>query len=203
MTQRVSIGRYAEARRRVFRMLGEDAITLDTHAQLEVILEDLTLPEMRPQLGYNTWSSISVIAAVAAQQPELQLLTPTDPFRMYVVEGVAIISTLASEWSIGRGAADAALGTTGGLNTRYNAVSNFGAVQARNFGAIAAPAPLQGGLRVQVPALGTVIIGAPFFPMMFKADPAFNVMKVLGTVVNNTATVSICGYDRPLSDLEL
>jgi hypothetical protein len=197
----LQVQRYSSYLRRVWSQKGADALTWEGHVQPCAQIEDFTDPALRAQGDINTWSRSVSIAGVAAQQPIVQLLPPTtvQGDRLFVIEGIIIFSTIASEWTWGLGAADAS-GTLSSLNGRQNSQPSVGAFLSN--GALAAVTQVSGG-RVSLPALGMIVLGPPFFPVMQESRTGLSVFKVIGVAQNNTAIVTVCGYDRAQAESEL
>ena len=198
----LNITRYAEGIRRIFSAKGVDALSFEPHVTPCATVEDFTKVEYRAQVSLDSWCRQISIAGVAAQQPVLNLVVPTSPHpdRVFVVEGVAIFSTLASDFTIGFSAADGAFGVDSALSSRQNNLHGLGAY-IRN-GALAAPAAAT-GLRVSLPALGFAVFGPPFFPFSQESLTGENIFKIVGVALNNAVNYTICGYTRSLAESEL
>jgi hypothetical protein len=200
VSEQIQAQRYSDWRRRILSLKGLDELSVDNHVQPVFVFDDFTSPEYRLDAGIKSWAKRVAIAGVAAQQPVFQINPALTSDSLIVVEGCAITSTLASDFDIGISTAEA-VGTLTNLGNRQGADlgSSPTILQTGTLGAVTAPTQL----RVTLPALGSIIIGPPFFPMTQRNIPSSNIFKVIGVTVNNTVTISACGYYRATAESEL
>jgi hypothetical protein len=198
----IQIDRPAAFLRRIFSLKGGDQVTVEKHVQPVCIMEDFTLPELRPQGGINTWHRSIDIGLVAGQAPFFQIRAPLNGGRLFVIESLCISApTLAGLWRYG-------VGSLNGGGAPTVAFSRYGSLVIPSVtdpfvetGTAAAPvAP--SGYSHQLSAAGTAFLnGAPFpFMMSGRNNVGF---VVTGVTLASAVTISVAGYDRLLLDSEL